>query len=50
MNKILISVASAPLGTISYTAPMMKVIKMSTEGVLCVSGELEGWEEDDLDW
>ena len=50
MNKILKTVASASFDISSYEAPAMIVVDMGPKGVLCVSGELEGWEEDDLDW
>ena len=50
MNKILTTAASATLGTSSYVSPEATVTEIHTEGVLCMSGQLELWKEDDLDW
>ena len=50
MNKIFKTAASVSLGTCSYATPTVSVIQVRTEGVLCASGQLEGWEEGELDW
>ena len=50
MIKILKTAAPASLSTSSYTTPTATLIEVRTEGVLCISGQLEGWEEGELDW
>lgn len=30
-----------------YEAPEVKVVELYAEGVLCASGQLEGWEDGD---
>ncbi len=50
MNKIFKTAASVSLGTCSYATPTVSVVEVRTEGVLCASGQLEGWEEGELDW
>ena len=50
MNKISNNTAFASLGASSYESPTMTVVDIHSEGILCASGELEDWFEDDLDW
>ena len=50
MNKELTTAATLSLGVRSYESPAVSVVEVLSEGVLCASGQLEGWEEDDLDW
>ena len=50
MNKIFKTAASVSLGTCSYATPSVSVIEVKAEGVLCASGDHEGWNEGDLDW
>ena len=52
MNKELTTAATLTLGARSYESPAVTVVEVISEGVLCASGQLEGWgEEDDvLDW
>ena len=50
MNKILKPAANSSLGVRSYETPAVSVVEVLSEGVLCASGQLQGWEEDDLDW
>ena len=33
-----------------YVSPAIAVVEISTEGVLCASGEFEEWEEETLPW
>ena len=50
MNKILKTAASVPLGTCSYATPSVSVIEVKAEGLLCASGDHEGWGTDDDLW
>ena len=50
MNKILMNAANSTLGARSYETPAVTVVEVVSEGVLCASGQLEGWYEEDLDW
>ena len=50
MNKILMNAANSTLGARSYETPAVTVVEVVSEGVLCASGQLEGWQEDNLDW
>ena len=50
MNKELTTAATLSLGVSSYESPAVTVVEVLSEGVLCASGQLEGWYEDDLDW
>ena len=50
MNKNYRPAASVSLGTSSYKSPTITVVDIISEGVLCASGQHEGWFEDDLDW
>ena len=50
MNKELTSAAALALGVRSYESPAVNVVEVLSEGVLCASGQLEGWSEDELDW
>ena len=50
MNKILKPAADSTLGARSYETPAVNVVEVVSEGVLCASGQLEGWEEGELDW
>ena len=50
MKKILKTSAFASLDTSSYATPSVSVIEVKAEGVLCASGDHEGWNEGDLDW
>ena len=50
MNKILMNAAGSSLGARSYESPEVNVVEVHSEGVLCASGQLEGWQEDELDW
>ena len=34
----------------AYVSPATAVVEISTEGVLCQSGQFEEWEEDTLNW
>ena len=34
----------------AYVSPAIAVVEISTEGVLCQSGQFEEWEEDTLNW
>lgn len=33
-----------------YVSPTVNVVEISSEGVLCQSGQFEQWGEEDLDW
>ena len=33
-----------------YVSPRLKVVEIDVEGVLCQSGTVEEWVEDELDW
>ena len=33
-----------------YESPQLKVLEIGFEGVLCQSGIVEEWEEDELEW
>ena len=50
MNKIINNTAFASLAADGYQSPEIMSIETISEGVLCASGELEDWFEDDLDW
>ena len=50
MNKKLTTADSFPIGVGSYVSPAVAVSEISNEGVLCASGDHEGWLEDNLDW
>lgn len=50
MNKELTTAANFTLGGGSYESPAVSVVEVLSEGVLCASGQLEGWYEDELDW
>ena len=50
MNRIFNTAASVSLDSSSYTSPAINVVEVRTEGVLCASGQLEGWGEADLVW
>ena len=50
MNKKTTKTALASFSTSSYESPTMTVVDIHSEGILCASGELEDWLEDDLDW
>ena len=50
MNKELTHAATLSLGVHSYKSPTITVVDVISEGVLCASGQHEGWFEDDLDW
>ena len=50
MNRIFKTTASVSLSTSSYVTPTVSVIDVKIEGVLCASGQLDGWEEGELDW
>ena len=50
MNKNLLTAATPTLGVRSYESPTVSVVEVVSEGVLCASGQLESWAEDDLDW
>ena len=50
MNKILKTAASASLSTSSYETPAVTVMEVVSEGVLCASGQHEGWGYDDDLW
>ena len=50
MNKELTTAATLSLGARSYESPAVTVVEVLSEGVLCASGDHEGWYEDELDW
>ena len=50
MDKISLETAGISLGLGSYESPLMTVVGMTAEGVLCQSGSFEEWEEDELPW
>ena len=50
MNRIVMNAASSTLGASSYETPAVNVVEVVSEGVLCASGQLEGWTEENLDW
>lgn len=51
MNKELTTAATLSLGVRSYESPAVSVVEVLSEGVLCASGQLEGWEDgDDFTW
>ena len=50
MNKELTTAATLSLGVRSYESPAVSVVEVLSEGVLCASGQLEGWDEENLDW
>ena len=47
MNKNLKPAANQALGVCSYETPAVSVVEVLSEGVLCASGQLEGWEDGD---
>lgn len=47
MNKILMNAAGSSLSARSYESPEVNVVEVLSEGVLCASGQLEGWEDGD---
>ena len=47
MNKELTTAATRSLGVSSYESPAVTVVEVLSEGVLCASGQLEGWGEED---
>lgn len=47
MNKELTTAATRSLGVSSYESPAVTVVEVLSEGVLCASGQLEGWEDGD---
>lgn len=47
MNKELTTAATRSLGVSSYESPAVNVAEVISEGVLCASGQLEGWEDGD---
>ena len=50
MNKTLTTAATLTLGARSYESPAVNAVEIFSEGVMCASGQLEGWNEQDLDW
>ena len=50
MKKILKTSAFASLDTSSYATPSVSVIEVKAEGLLCASGDHEGWGTDDDLW
>ena len=50
MNKELTTAANFTLGGGSYESPAVSVVEVLSEGVLCASGNHEGWETDDDLW
>ena len=50
MNKVLTTAANQALEVCSYESPAISVVEVLSEGVLCASGQLEGWEEETLPW
>ena len=50
MNKTLTTAATLTLGARSYESPAITAVEVLSEGVMCASGQLQGWEEDNLDW
>lgn len=50
MNKILMTAAESALGLSSYQTPETSVMEVSAEGLLCISGQIETWEEDQIKW
>ena len=47
MNKVLTTAANQALEVCSYESPAVSVVEVLSEGVLCQSGQLEGWEDGD---
>ena len=50
MNKELTTAATLSLGVRSYESPAVSVVEVLSEGVLCASGDHEGWGTDDDLW
>ena len=50
MNKNLKPAANQALGVCSYESPAVSVVEVVSEGVLCASGQLEEWNEENLEW
>ena len=50
MNKILMNAANSTLGARSYETPAVNVVEVLSEGVLCASGDHEGWGYDEDLW
>ena len=50
MNKTLTTAANLTLGVSSYVSPEVAVTEIHTEGVLCMSGQFQEWDEVDLNW
>ena len=50
MNKNLKPAANQALGVCSYESPAVSVVEVLSEGVLCASGQLEEWNEENLEW
>ena len=47
MNKTLTTAATLTLGARSYESPAVTAVEVLSEGVLCASGQLEGWDDGD---
>ncbi len=50
MTQIFMKAADLTLGARGYESPAVTVAEVLSEGVLCASGEIEGWEEETLPW
>lgn len=50
MNKKLMNTAAASITIGSYESPKTEVLEIRSEGVLCQSGAIEEWEEEQLPW
>ena len=50
MNKKLTTAGTLSLGARSYESPAVNVVEVLSEGVLCASGDHEGWGYDDDLW
>ena len=50
MNKKLTTAVTLSLGARSYESPAVNVVEVLSEGVLCASGDHEGWGYDDDLW
>ena len=50
MNKTLTTAATLTLGARSYESPAVTAVEIFSEGVMCASGQLEGWDYKEFDW
>ena len=40
----------SPISCGEYESPVIQVVKIQFEGILCQSGQFEEWDEETLEW